>query len=561
MESRDEIVVLHVDDGSAFVETASQLLAREDERLVVETATSAAAALDVLAEIDVDCIVSDYEMPDCDGIAFLEAVRAEYDDLPFILFTGKGSEEIASDAISAGVTDYLQKGAGTSQYAVLANRVTNAVATARSRDRAATMHRMQKVLRDVNQRLVRAESRAQIEADVCTVISRIEPYGLVWIGAPAGGIVTVRASAGPATDYLDALTVEIDDAAPAVEPTAQALGGATSVVVQSIPDDPAPESWEALAREHGLRGVVTVPLVHDGRQFGALSVYSDQPAFFDQREHSLLAELGEDVAHAIHRAENERELRDKQADLRVYERAVASSSDLLAGIDTDYTLIFANERYREFHGISEDAVGEIPLPDALGEVWSEQIKAREDRVLDGAILNYEVTRTGPDGDERTFSVRDYPLKDRDGTILGVVGAMRDITPRKIAERELKRYKERYDLAVEAAEIGIWDWDIRTDEVQFNEQWATMLGYSIAEIDDTLDAWEQRVHPEDLPDVTAALDAHLAGETDRYESEHRMRTAGGAWKWVQDIGRVTRRDEDGDPLRAVGVHIDVDDRVG
>ncbi|WP_181685115.1 PAS domain-containing protein [Halorhabdus salina] len=560
MEPQDEIIVLHVDDGSAFVETASQLLARADDRLVVETATSAAAALDVLAEIDIDCIVSDYEMPDCDGIGLLEAVRRDHGDLPFILFTGKGSEEIASEAISAGVTDYLQKGSDTSQYAVLANRVTNAVATARSRDRAATMHRMQKVLRDVNQRLVRAESRAQIEADVCAVISQIDPYRLVWIGAPTEGIVEVQASSGDATGYLDALTVEVDDGTPAVEPTAQALDGVDRAVVKSIPDDPAPESWEAAARDHGLRGVVTVPLVHEDRQFGALSVYSDRPAFFDQRERSLLAELGEDIAHAIHRAENERELRESRADLRVYERAVESSSDLLAGIDTDYTLIFANERYREFHGISEDEIGEISLPDVLGEVWSEQIENREDRVLGGATLNYEVSRTSPSGEERTFSVRDYPLKDRDGTILGVVGAMRDITARKIAERELKRYKERYDLAVEAAEIGIWDWNVQTDEVQFNEQWAAILGHSPTEIDDHLDAWEQRVHPDDLPDVTAALGAHLAGETDRYECEHRMRTADGSWKWIQDIGRVTRRDEGGDPIRAVGVHIDIDDRV-
>lgn len=66
-------------------------------------------------------------MPGQNGIEFLETDREEYPNLPFILYTGKGSEEVASDAISAGATDYLQKGSGTDQYQLLANRTPNAV--------------------------------------------------------------------------------------------------------------------------------------------------------------------------------------------------------------------------------------------------------------------------------------------------------------------------------------------------------------------------------------------------------------------------------------------------
>ena len=128
----EAIHVLHVDDDPDFADVAATFLEREDEAFVVETATSATAALDHLADRDVDCIVSDYDMPDRDGLALLDAVREDFPDLPFILFTGKGSEEIASRAISAGVTDYLQKEVGTGQYAVLANRIRNAVGQYRS---------------------------------------------------------------------------------------------------------------------------------------------------------------------------------------------------------------------------------------------------------------------------------------------------------------------------------------------------------------------------------------------------------------------------------------------
>lgn len=121
------IRVLHVDDEPDFGETVAAFLRREDERFEIESATSAREGLDYLATSDFDCIVSDYDMPEKNGIEFLQDVREEHPDLPFILYTGKGSEDIASEAISAGVTDYIQKESGTSHYTVLANRVRTAV--------------------------------------------------------------------------------------------------------------------------------------------------------------------------------------------------------------------------------------------------------------------------------------------------------------------------------------------------------------------------------------------------------------------------------------------------
>ncbi|QLD86855.1 PAS domain-containing protein [Natronomonas halophila] len=129
------IRVLHVDDDSAFGDLVSDALEREGDRISVVTETSAEAALGRIETDTPDCIVSDYEMPRTDGIEFLESVRDKYPDLPFILFTGKGSEEVASEAISAGATDYLQKGTGSNQYELLANRVRNAVGQHRSRKR------------------------------------------------------------------------------------------------------------------------------------------------------------------------------------------------------------------------------------------------------------------------------------------------------------------------------------------------------------------------------------------------------------------------------------------
>ncbi|WP_336336972.1 PAS domain S-box protein [Haloarcula brevis] len=131
-EAGSPIRVLHVDDDLQYAETTAAFLERERAAFDIETATSASEGLARLDSATFDCVVSDYEMPGESGIAFLESVREEYPDLPFILYTGRGSEAVAGDAVSAGVTDYLQKTSDTSHYALLANRIANAVQQYRS---------------------------------------------------------------------------------------------------------------------------------------------------------------------------------------------------------------------------------------------------------------------------------------------------------------------------------------------------------------------------------------------------------------------------------------------
>ncbi|MDS0300475.1 PAS domain S-box protein [Halogeometricum sp. S1BR25-6] len=138
----ETVRVLHVDDDPAFVDlTATHLERRGGFEVVTETDPS--AVLDRLADANagknevrtepggraaaVDCVVSDYEMGETTGIDLLRRVREHYEELPFVLLTSRGSEEVASEAISAGVTDYIQKRTRGEQYELLANRIRNAV--------------------------------------------------------------------------------------------------------------------------------------------------------------------------------------------------------------------------------------------------------------------------------------------------------------------------------------------------------------------------------------------------------------------------------------------------
>ncbi len=123
----DEPRVLHVDDEESFLDLTATYLRREFDDLALLTETNPQDGLDVLADDRIDCVVSDYDMPEMDGLAFLNEVRDRDEDVPFVLYTGKGSEEVAARAIEAGVDAYLRKQTGLAQYTVLANRIQTLV--------------------------------------------------------------------------------------------------------------------------------------------------------------------------------------------------------------------------------------------------------------------------------------------------------------------------------------------------------------------------------------------------------------------------------------------------
>ncbi|MFO8098388.1 MAG: PAS domain S-box protein [Salinibacter sp.] len=147
----------------------------------------------------------------------------------------------------------------------------------------------------------------------------------------------------------------------------------------------------------------------------------------------------------------------------------------------------------------------------------------------------------------------------DGTVVEIHGAIQDITEQKAFQEELRRSRERLQMAVEAGTIGTWDWDLETGRVVFNRQWAEMLGYDRDELDFHFSTWEDLTHPDDLDRALEALDAYVDGTAEAYAPEIRMRTKSGRWKWIQTIGKVVNRDEDGTATRTAGVHLDIDER--
>ena len=124
----DRIRILYVDDEPGLLEIGKMFLERSGD-FAVTTTESANAALKLLCEEQFDAIISDYQMPEVDGIAFLKMLRSAGNTIPFIIFTGRGREEVVIDAINNGVDFYLQKGGDPkAQFAELAHKIRQALA-------------------------------------------------------------------------------------------------------------------------------------------------------------------------------------------------------------------------------------------------------------------------------------------------------------------------------------------------------------------------------------------------------------------------------------------------
>jgi PAS domain S-box-containing protein len=134
-------------------------------------------------------------------------------------------------------------------------------------------------------------------------------------------------------------------------------------------------------------------------------------------------------------------------------------------------------------------------------------------------------------------------------------AERETERRCAAEDRLRESEERYTLAVRGVDDGLWEWDVGTDHVYYAPRWKSMLGYTEDEIGHSIEEWRGRIHVDDLAPTLAALQAHLDGETARFETDHRLRHKNGRYRWVLARG-ATLRTAAGKPYRLVGLNTDI-----
>lgn len=245
---------------------------------------------------------------------------------------------------------------------------------------------------------------------------------------------------------------------------------------------------------------------------------------------------------------------------RAAEEQAAKTQDLLQTVvDSVDDLIFVKDMDGRFVLVNR------ALSDALGSLVGHRVEERfELELAQGyAAADRFVIDTGTRSDveeiipvhgrDRVFQTIKVPWR-QGGEILGIIGSSRDITDRLAAERSLREQEERYRLAARATNDAIWDWDLQTDQVEWNEAAARLAGEMPAS---EARWWKDRIHPDDRPRVLKSLDDFVAGKSEYWQSEYRFRRTDNTYAHVFDRGFLIR---DGDTaVRMVGAVVDLTER--
>ncbi len=234
--------------------------------------------------------------------------------------------------------------------------------------------------------------------------------------------------------------------------------------------------------------------------------------------------------------------------------------ELLGLLSPEGILLDANQTSLKF--IDKDKSQVIGLPFWKTPWWAHQPEAQQQleeavkKAATGEAVRFETTHLSSDGNLRTLDFSLRPLLNDKGETIYLIPEGRDISERIKVEQALSLSEERLSTALRAANDGLWDWRINTDENYYNPTYFTMVGYEPDEFPASIGEFIKRVHPDDRDRVKSDIDAHIDGHTTQYRSEFRFLHKNGDWRWLLSRGEIVEYDQNKKPVRMIGIHSDI-----
>ena len=301
-----ELRVLMLEDSSTDAELAEHELRKAGINFISKRVDTREGFIHSLENFRPDIILSDYKLPDFNGMAALEIMQRDYPDLPVVMVTGALSDIEAVDLIHAGAKDYVLK----DRLARLAPAVQRALAAeqsvrARKEAEKALMHanRALATVSAVNRQLVYATDEGELLQAICQAIVEQRGYRMASVGyaqQDANKTIKIMAHAGYDEGYLAAAQLSWAEDEQGMGPSGRAIRSGSTQLCQDIANDPHYLLWRDAALQHGFAASIALPLTEGkGKVFGILTVYADEANAFSPDEIDLLEEMAGDLAFGV----------------------------------------------------------------------------------------------------------------------------------------------------------------------------------------------------------------------------------------------------------------------
>lgn len=241
------------------------------------------------------------------------------------------------------------------------------------------------------------------------------------------------------------------------------------------------------------------------------------------------------------------------------------ASQTTAGIlitDKNKKVIWCNEAIAQITGYSsEEMIGHIPGSLLQGPGTDpETITMVRQALTDQKHITAELLNYNKNGDPYWIELSIDPIFNAQGELEQFIAVQHDITNKRLMLDALKNTNMQLEFAIQAANLGLWDWDLRSDTVYYSDRWKSMLGYAPDEVPNILSSWADLAHPEDRAATLAQVEDHLQGKRNSIEAEIRMRAKNGEWKYILSCGKIAEWDINGKPSRIIGLHLDITERI-
>ncbi|MFC4987427.1 PAS domain S-box protein [Saliphagus infecundisoli] len=505
----DTATVLFVNDDPGVADTTAACVERASDALVTTTATTTEAALELVEESDIDCVVSGHNAPVMNGLALYKAVAERESGIPFILFTDEEHMGIASEAFSLGITDYLHRAAGSEQYEVLANRVEHAIEARRTEQR---LERYERLVETIDDALYTVDSEGEF--------TFVNDSFVTLTGYDRDELLDSDVSI-----LKDAETVELFE-----NSVRELLGDNHDETYLEF------DLWTADGERIPCEDHMVLR-TDNGAYTGVSGVIRD---ITDRTEH--------------------------ERDLERYETAVEAAPVGVYVLDAEGTISWCNERAGELVGHSVADLTGDPFVSLIEEgIVPETAIANYEAVLsdllseesDRTTGQYDITITPPETSERTLRIH-ISLLPYDEEFRGAVLVSEDITERRQRERERERQHDRLSALFENISDAVYRYEYDGEEGRIqavNPAFESIFGYDEAEV--VGDRISEAIVPADsmaeYRDIAAQAEA---GDPVNVEIERE--TATGRRTFLLRNASITEAGED-DPIAGYAIYTDITER--